>query len=160
MCRHPFDSTKWRRVCKFLVSDGFLEEKSIVEPLEASNSDLLVVLLTSLLDGVKTIHRVDQLSLILMYHHQVHSLNYLNSLKSSATVARITEVIDSLSPFNLIYFVFFFVELNFFYVYDDRFHQLLCSQTFLCSRRFLDRSGSRLAGRSWRLSLRWNVDGR
>ncbi|CAN7080405.1 unnamed protein product [Brassica oleracea var. botrytis] len=61
---HPFDSTKWRRVCKFLVSDGFLEEKSIVEPLEASNSDLLVV----------------------------HSLNYLNSLKSSATVARITEV--------------------------------------------------------------------
>lgn len=41
--RHPFDSTKWRRVCKFLVSDGFLEEKSIVEPLEASNSDLLVV---------------------------------------------------------------------------------------------------------------------
>ncbi|CAH8302231.1 unnamed protein product [Eruca vesicaria subsp. sativa] len=61
---HPFDSTKWRRVCKFLVSDGFLEEKSIVEPLEASNSDLLVV----------------------------HSLDYLNSLKSSATVARITEV--------------------------------------------------------------------
>ncbi|CAN8252320.1 unnamed protein product [Cochlearia groenlandica] len=61
---HPFDSIKWGRVCKFLVSDGFLEKKSIVEPLEASNSDLLVV----------------------------HSLNYLNSLKSSATVARIAEV--------------------------------------------------------------------
>ncbi|XP_023635959.1 histone deacetylase 2 [Capsella rubella] len=61
---HPFDSTKWGRVCKFLVSDGFLEEKSIVEPLEASKTDLLVV----------------------------HSENYLNSLKSSATVARIAEV--------------------------------------------------------------------
>ncbi|CAH2044453.1 unnamed protein product [Thlaspi arvense] len=61
---HPFDSTKWRRVCMFLISDGFLEKKSIVEPREASNSDLLVV----------------------------HSLNYLNSLKSSATVARIIEV--------------------------------------------------------------------
>ncbi|XP_010493861.1 PREDICTED: histone deacetylase 2 [Camelina sativa] len=61
---HPFDSTKWGRVCKFLVSDGFLEEKSIVEPLEASMTDLLVV----------------------------HSENYLNSLKSSATVARIAEV--------------------------------------------------------------------
>ncbi|XP_010421468.1 PREDICTED: histone deacetylase 2-like isoform X2 [Camelina sativa] len=60
---HPFDSTKWGRVCKFLVSDGFLEEKSIVEPLEASMTDLLVV----------------------------HSENYLNSLKSSATVARIAE---------------------------------------------------------------------
>ncbi|AAD40129.1 contains similarity to histone deacetylases; Pfam PF00850, Score=13.3, E=5e-10, N=1 [Arabidopsis thaliana] len=61
---HPFDSSKWGRVCKFLVSDGFLEEKAIVEPLEASKIDLLVV----------------------------HSENYLNSLKSSATVARITEV--------------------------------------------------------------------
>ncbi|XP_010454949.1 PREDICTED: histone deacetylase 2 [Camelina sativa] len=61
---HPFDSTKWGRVCKFLVSDGFLEEKSIVDPLEASVTDLLVV----------------------------HSENYLNSLKSSATVARIAEV--------------------------------------------------------------------
>ncbi|CAL9231629.1 unnamed protein product [Arabidopsis halleri] len=61
---HPFDSSKWGRVCKFLVSDGFLEEKAIIEPLEASKNDLLVV----------------------------HSENYLNSLKSSATVARITEV--------------------------------------------------------------------
>jgi histone deacetylase 11 len=41
---HPFDSSKWGRVCKFLVSDGFLEEKAIVEPLEASKIDLLVVL--------------------------------------------------------------------------------------------------------------------
>ncbi|CAL9213408.1 unnamed protein product [Arabidopsis halleri] len=61
---HPFDSTKWGRVFRFLVLDGFLEEKSIVEPLQATKSDLLVV----------------------------HSKTYLNSLKSSATVAKIIEV--------------------------------------------------------------------
>ncbi|XP_010536198.1 PREDICTED: histone deacetylase 2 isoform X2 [Tarenaya hassleriana] len=61
---HPFDSSKWGRVCQFLVSDGFLEKRSIVEPLEASKDDLLVV----------------------------HSETYLNSLKSSGNVAMITEV--------------------------------------------------------------------
>ncbi|KAL4649344.1 hypothetical protein ACB092_01G007800 [Castanea dentata] len=61
---HPFDSTKWGRICRFLVSDGALHRSCIVEPLEASKDDLLVV----------------------------HSESYLNSLKSSANVAMIIEV--------------------------------------------------------------------
>ncbi|XP_052119112.1 histone deacetylase 2 [Arachis duranensis] len=39
---HPFDSSKWGRVCRFLVSFGVLDKKCIVEPLEASKDDLLV----------------------------------------------------------------------------------------------------------------------
>ncbi|XP_065850207.1 histone deacetylase 2 isoform X2 [Euphorbia lathyris] len=61
---HPFDSSKWGRVCRFLIKDGELDKTSIVEPLEASNDDLLVV----------------------------HSESYLNSLKNSRNVAMIIEV--------------------------------------------------------------------
>ncbi|XP_059455580.1 histone deacetylase 2 [Corylus avellana] len=61
---HPFDSSKWGRICQFLISDGALDKKCIVEPLEASKDDLLVV----------------------------HPESYLNSLKSSDNVARIIEV--------------------------------------------------------------------
>ncbi|KAL1315424.1 hypothetical protein HN51_042187 [Arachis hypogaea] len=61
---HPFDSSKWGRVCRFLVSFGVLDKKCIVEPLEASKDDLLVV----------------------------HSESYLNSLKESSNVATIIEV--------------------------------------------------------------------
>ncbi|KDP34107.1 hypothetical protein JCGZ_07678 [Jatropha curcas] len=61
---HPFDSSKWGRVCRFLVADGALDKNSIVEPLEASQDDLLVV----------------------------HSESYLSSLKSSPNVAMIIEV--------------------------------------------------------------------
>ncbi|KAG4112957.1 hypothetical protein ERO13_D13G193900v2 [Gossypium hirsutum] len=61
---HPFDSSKWGRICRFLMSEGYLEKKSIVDPLEASREDLLVV----------------------------HTEAYLNSLNNSVNVARITEV--------------------------------------------------------------------
>ncbi|KAK8545293.1 hypothetical protein V6N13_066580 [Hibiscus sabdariffa] len=61
---HPFDSSKWGRICQFLISEGYLEKSSIVEPLEASTEDLLVV----------------------------HTEAYLNSLKNSVNVAKITEV--------------------------------------------------------------------
>lgn len=44
LCRHPFDSSKWRRICGFLISDGALDKKCIVEPREASKDDLLVVI--------------------------------------------------------------------------------------------------------------------
>ncbi|MBA0574314.1 hypothetical protein Golob_001529, partial [Gossypium lobatum] len=60
---HPFDSSKWGRICRFLMSEGYLEKKSIVDPLEASREDLLVV----------------------------HTEAYLNSLDNSMNVARITE---------------------------------------------------------------------
>ncbi|KAK3156380.1 hypothetical protein QOZ80_2AG0106560 [Eleusine coracana subsp. coracana] len=62
--QHPFDSSKWGRVCNFLVETGLLQKDRMVEPLEASEEDLLVV----------------------------HSESYLNSLKSSEKVARIVEV--------------------------------------------------------------------
>ncbi|XP_074572007.1 histone deacetylase 2 [Curcuma longa] len=61
---HPFDSSKWGRICQFLVKEGYLVMNKIVEPLEASEEDLLVV----------------------------HSETYLSSLKSSLTVATITEL--------------------------------------------------------------------
>ncbi|CAL4889115.1 unnamed protein product [Urochloa decumbens] len=62
--QHPFDSAKWGRVRSFLEDAGLLQSDRIVEPLEASEDDLLVV----------------------------HSESYLNSLKSSEKVARIVEV--------------------------------------------------------------------
>ncbi|KAL0323764.1 UNVERIFIED_CONTAM: Histone deacetylase 2 [Sesamum calycinum] len=40
---HPFDSSKWGRICRFLIAEGLLEQKHIVEPLEAKKEDLLVV---------------------------------------------------------------------------------------------------------------------
>ncbi|KAI3936708.1 hypothetical protein MKX01_034137 [Papaver californicum] len=61
---HPFDSSKWGRICQFLIKDGLLERSRIVEPLEASNDDLLVV----------------------------HTESYLSSLRNSYKVAIIIEV--------------------------------------------------------------------
>uniref|UniRef100_A0A803LBB9 Histone deacetylase domain-containing protein n=1 Tax=Chenopodium quinoa TaxID=63459 RepID=A0A803LBB9_CHEQI len=61
---HPFDSSKWGRICQFLVSEGVLDKKCITEPEEASKEDLLVV----------------------------HSEKYLDSLQNSLTVAKIMEV--------------------------------------------------------------------
>ncbi|XBI39431.1 hypothetical protein VPH35_124203 [Triticum aestivum] len=60
---HPFDSSKWGRICRFLTKEGHLEKNRVVEPLEASREDLLVV----------------------------HTEAYLNSLKSSFRVAAIVE---------------------------------------------------------------------
>ncbi|XP_026405996.1 histone deacetylase 2-like [Papaver somniferum] len=61
---HPFDSSKWGRICQFLIKDGILQQSQIVEPLEASNDDLLVV----------------------------HTESYLSSLTSSSNVSKIIEV--------------------------------------------------------------------
>ncbi|KAL5558771.1 hypothetical protein UlMin_034982 [Ulmus minor] len=61
---HPFDSAKWGRIFGFLIKDGVLDKRCVVEPLEATNNDLLVV----------------------------HSESYLNSLNSSVNVATIIEV--------------------------------------------------------------------
>ncbi|KAG0598758.1 hypothetical protein M758_12G098700 [Ceratodon purpureus] len=43
VCRHPFDASKWGRIQKFLADEGVLKRKRIVEPLEATRDDLLVV---------------------------------------------------------------------------------------------------------------------
>ncbi|KAL9176710.1 hypothetical protein ABFS82_01G013800 [Erythranthe guttata] len=61
---HPFDSSKWGRICRFLIAEGLLDKKHIVEPVEAKREDLLVV----------------------------HSESYLDSLKSSLNVSTIVEV--------------------------------------------------------------------
>ncbi|KAF8406903.1 hypothetical protein HHK36_006024 [Tetracentron sinense] len=61
---HPFDSSKWGRICGFLFMDRVLDKSRIVEPVEASKDDLLVV----------------------------HSESYLSSLKSSLNVSIIIEV--------------------------------------------------------------------
>ncbi|XP_047971186.1 histone deacetylase 2 [Salvia hispanica] len=61
---HPFDSSKWGRICRFLIAEGLLDKKHIVEPLEAKREDLLVL----------------------------HPESYLDSLKSSLNVATIIEI--------------------------------------------------------------------
>ncbi|XP_021749951.1 histone deacetylase 2-like [Chenopodium quinoa] len=61
---HPFDSSKWGRICQFLASEGVLDKSCIIEPEEASKEDLLVV----------------------------HPEKYLDSLQSSSTVAKILVV--------------------------------------------------------------------
>uniref|UniRef100_A0A0B7AB04 Histone deacetylase 11 n=1 Tax=Arion vulgaris TaxID=1028688 RepID=A0A0B7AB04_9EUPU len=61
---HPFDSRKWGHIFKFLKEAGFLREDTVVKPMEASEEDLLTV----------------------------HTQEYLDSLKWSVNVARITEV--------------------------------------------------------------------
>lgn len=70
---HPFDASKWRRVLEFLVEDKVIGRQQVVEPREASEGDLLVV----------------------------HSREYLQSLKSSMTVAQIVEIapVALLPPF-------------------------------------------------------------
>ncbi|XP_020089514.1 histone deacetylase 2 [Ananas comosus] len=61
---HPFDSAKWGHICQFLIKEGVLDKARLVEPLEASKDDLLVV----------------------------HPESYLRSLKNSLTVSIIVEV--------------------------------------------------------------------
>lgn len=61
---HPFDSKKWNKTHKFLKDGKLLRDDTTIEPLEASENDLLVV----------------------------HSLDYLRSLKSSISVAKILEI--------------------------------------------------------------------
>ncbi|PRQ30812.1 putative histone deacetylase [Rosa chinensis] len=40
--RHPFDSAKWDRVCRFLSMDDVVDKNCIVEPKEATKEDLVV----------------------------------------------------------------------------------------------------------------------
>ncbi|KAL0905948.1 hypothetical protein M5K25_024401 [Dendrobium thyrsiflorum] len=61
---HPFDSSKWGRICLFLTNEDVLDKNRIIEPLEASKDDLLVV----------------------------HPESYLRHLKSSVNVSMIVEV--------------------------------------------------------------------
>ncbi|GAV09043.1 hypothetical protein RvY_18644-2 [Ramazzottius varieornatus] len=61
---HPFDAGKWGKVYHKLVAEGMISKETVVEPVEATTDDLLLV----------------------------HTSRYLDSLTSSATVARITEV--------------------------------------------------------------------
>lgn len=62
---HPFDSSKWGRIIEYLIEDKFMDGTNYIHPKEASEEHLLTV----------------------------HTQRYLNSLKYSATVAGVTEVI-------------------------------------------------------------------
>ncbi|KAK2914537.1 histone deacetylase 11 isoform X1 [Channa argus] len=61
---HPFDAGKWGKVIHFLKEEQFITDGNIVEALEATEEDLLVV----------------------------HTKRYLNRLKWSVVVATITEI--------------------------------------------------------------------
>ncbi|CAG2220960.1 HDAC11 [Mytilus edulis] len=61
---HPFDAGKWGKVYEFLKEAKLIQEKTIVKPKEATQTDLLVV----------------------------HTAQYLKDLKWSLNVAQITEV--------------------------------------------------------------------
>lgn len=62
---HLFDACKWGNIINILTKKGFLKRETIIHPKEASHDDLLFV----------------------------HTERYLNSLRYSATVAMITEII-------------------------------------------------------------------
>lgn len=61
---HPFDSAKWGKIYQYLKDAGMISDGKTVEPIEATQDDLLTV----------------------------HPQGYLNKLKWSAYVARVTEV--------------------------------------------------------------------
>ncbi|XP_028415597.1 histone deacetylase 11-like [Dendronephthya gigantea] len=61
---HPFDSGKWGRAVAFLVESGILKNQNFISPVEASEENLL----------------------------EVHTKEYLDSLKWSWKVAAVTEV--------------------------------------------------------------------
>lgn len=94
-CRHPFDSSKWGRICQFLTNEDVLDKNRIVEPLEASKDDLLVVGIFHLhvLLLLLLVNFCDKLLIILYpFSKQVHPESYLGHLKCSANVAVIIEV--------------------------------------------------------------------
>jgi len=101
-CRHPFDSAKWGRICRYLAREGHLDKKRVVEPLEASKDDLLVVInqqsRTKLPFAWCILRIVFVLSLTHGLANQVHTEAYLNSLKSSFRVSCIVEVVYFFSP--------------------------------------------------------------
>ncbi|XP_065684720.1 histone deacetylase 11 [Hydra vulgaris] len=61
---HPFDSGKWGRIIKMLVDESVIKKEEIIDSEQISETELLLV----------------------------HTKDYLQSLKSSFTVARITEI--------------------------------------------------------------------
>ncbi|XP_005100022.1 histone deacetylase 11 isoform X2 [Aplysia californica] len=61
---HPFDAGKWGRIFNFLKDAGMLRDDTIIEPMEASETELLLV----------------------------HTKRYISSLRWSMNVAGITEV--------------------------------------------------------------------
>lgn len=61
---HPFDSGKWGKICKYLKEHKMIKDSEIVRPVEANNDELM----------------------------EVHTREYIDSLRWSATVAMITEV--------------------------------------------------------------------
>lgn len=51
---HPFDSSKWRKVFEFLKEEGlFKGSQDTIQPLEASEDDLLLVHTKEYLDSLK-----------------------------------------------------------------------------------------------------------
>ncbi|XP_065668650.1 histone deacetylase 11-like isoform X2 [Hydra vulgaris] len=61
---HPFDSGKWGRIIKILVDESVIKKEEIIDSEQISETELLAV----------------------------HTKDYLQSLKSSFTVARIAEI--------------------------------------------------------------------
>ncbi|KAJ4789121.1 Histone deacetylase 2 [Rhynchospora pubera] len=50
---HPFDSSKWGRLCQFLIEEGLVEKSNVLGPLEPSMDDLLVVYSQRYLEGLE-----------------------------------------------------------------------------------------------------------
>ncbi|KAH7832934.1 hypothetical protein Vadar_001471 [Vaccinium darrowii] len=101
---HPFDTSKWGRICRFLVVDGVLDNKSIVEPQEATEDDLLVVAAAIHQNCCSFSFETAAFNRFLaVVDMEVHSDSYLNSLKSSSTISIIMEVPPlALSPNDLL----------------------------------------------------------
>ncbi|KAK3005046.1 hypothetical protein RJ639_015943, partial [Escallonia herrerae] len=105
---HPFDSSKWGRVCRFLILDGVLEKNRIVEPLEATENDLLVVHSESYLNSLKSkcLHYRREMFMDLLRIH--HNTSYQISHQVLVDVGHIycifilhTKILDNLIFFDL-----------------------------------------------------------
>ncbi|XP_078439338.1 histone deacetylase 2 isoform X3 [Wolffia australiana] len=81
---HPFDSSKWGRICQFLISEGILDKDRIVEPLEASREDLLVHELGLLTGPFRNISRQPQEQFNSRHYHRGPSRCITPQLSSTA----------------------------------------------------------------------------
>ncbi|KAK3924758.1 Histone deacetylase 11 [Frankliniella fusca] len=62
---HPFDAHKWGHIFQILKKKGLISEDTVIQPNKVKTEDLLLV----------------------------HTKGYIKSLKSSCTIARITEIL-------------------------------------------------------------------
>lgn len=68
---HPFDAGKWGNIVQYLKKSGYVKEKNIVQPKEASKTDLLVVHTKRYLQSLK-VSRQNCITYLLIANKSTH----------------------------------------------------------------------------------------